>query len=389
MQQASSNCGFPIADCGLPSAVGESAIGNSQSGIHRRSAPGISSGFTLVELLVVIAIIGVLVALLLPAIQSSREASRRATCLDNMKQIAFAVLNYEAHLGSLPLAYSPNDTSDQLYGSCTSSGKIPNTKKKGGKLGKLQTRHSLFTFILPYLERQQVYDAIDFKLDWGQPGYDPKKNETQPATHVDIKEYLCPSADSRRGAYTTDYATFVNIEPRNYCRLEGPVSQVSKKRPVEKLAGMLSDIPLRVTSPADVPSASPSTESAVKSASIKDGLSKTFMLFESAGKPNHYLRGVFDFDNPVPRGKYEWASQKANYSDIVNNPVFYGNGDQTVCALSTIMNCNNDHQIYSFHPSGAIFAFGDGRADLILDSIDLDIFISFFTRAAGDLVGVR
>src|SRR3954471_6593851 len=77
-------------------------------------------GFTLVELLVVIAIIGVLVALLLPAIQSARESARRATCINQMKQLGIALLNYESAKKHLPggqlfthsSKYQPNDPRD-------------------------------------------------------------------------------------------------------------------------------------------------------------------------------------------------------------------------------------------------------------------------------------
>ena len=67
-------------------------------------------GFTLVELLVVIAIIGILVALLLPAIQAAREAARRTQCTNKMKQLGLAMLNYESARKQLPLAYTPNYT---------------------------------------------------------------------------------------------------------------------------------------------------------------------------------------------------------------------------------------------------------------------------------------
>src|SRR5690242_20110554 len=115
----------------------------------------ITTGFTLVELLVVIAIIGVLVALLLPAIQASREAGRRSNCIDNMKQVALAVLSYETNRRSLPLAYTPNDTSSKLVGNCNGK-KLPTTTKPGIPANKLK-KHFFLSFILPYMEEQKLY----------------------------------------------------------------------------------------------------------------------------------------------------------------------------------------------------------------------------------------
>src|SRR4051794_36734371 len=80
-----------------------------------------SFGFTLVELLVVIAIIGILVALLLPAIQAAREAARRTQCTNKIKQIGLAIINYESAKKVLPMAYTPNFTGTQLYGVCSGS----------------------------------------------------------------------------------------------------------------------------------------------------------------------------------------------------------------------------------------------------------------------------
>src|SRR3954469_7042016 len=100
-------------------------------------------GFTLVELLVVIAIIGVLVALLLPAVQAAREAARRVGCLNNLKQIGLALNAYLGSQGTFPpgaitLHEHPMDC------------------------GQLARGHSLFTMILPYLEQQNTYNAVNF-----------------------------------------------------------------------------------------------------------------------------------------------------------------------------------------------------------------------------------
>ena len=117
-------------------------------------------GFTLVELLVVIAIIGILVALLLPAIQAAREAARRVQCTNNMKQIGLAILNYESNKKQLPLAYTPYYTGPYKVGLC------PGTTKPGPLASSTPVHHFVLTFILPYLEQQALYDGIDQKLDW-------------------------------------------------------------------------------------------------------------------------------------------------------------------------------------------------------------------------------
>ena len=102
-------------------------------------------GFTLIELLVVIAIIGVLISLLLPAVQAAREAARRAQCTNNLKQIALASLNYESAQGTLP----PGQLL-QIY-------RAPFTYSYG---------HSVFVSILPYLEGSSIYQAYNFAVSW-------------------------------------------------------------------------------------------------------------------------------------------------------------------------------------------------------------------------------
>src|SRR5689334_12106008 len=111
-------------------------------------------GFTLVELLVVIAIIGILVALLLPAIQAAREAARRIQCTNKLKQIGLAFLNYESAKKQLPLAYTPNYNGQIFLGPCP--GNPVNGNASNGK-----PNHFVLTFILPYLEEQALYDQID------------------------------------------------------------------------------------------------------------------------------------------------------------------------------------------------------------------------------------
>ena len=318
-----------------------------------RSVASERRAFTLVELLVVIAIIGVLVALLVPAVQASREAGRRNQCINNMKQIALAILSYETNRSTLPLAFTPNNTSTQLYGPCDGD-KPPKTGKKnpGNKLAK----HFVLTFILPYMERQAVFDKINIAQDYNS-------DTNSPATKLDLREFLCPSADTRKDVYATDYTAIVDIHDGNYCTFIEGAGLASKKRPVHKLVGMLRDMP-------------------VASASVLDGLSQTFMFFEAAGRPFHYVKGVLKPTDKIHEKEYRWASNEAY--DI------WGKVEATKeCGIDTIMNCDNDRDVFSFHPDGAIVAFGDGSADYISESIEIDTFVSLFTAAAIDLPGAR
>ncbi len=108
-------------------------------------------GFTLVELLVVIAIIGVLVALLLPAVQAAREAARRNQCLNNLKQIGLAVVNYESTYERLP--------PPAIWG-------FP---RKDGKLPQDAAHHTWLTLILPYMEQAALQETVDLdEKAWGQ-----------------------------------------------------------------------------------------------------------------------------------------------------------------------------------------------------------------------------
>jgi prepilin-type N-terminal cleavage/methylation domain-containing protein len=135
-------------------------ISSQQSRLHPRWSP---RAFTLVERLVVIAIIGVLVALLLPAIQAAREAARRSQCSNNLKQIGLAVLNYESAVGRLPA------------GSTTDVANI------GGPY------YSTWTVdILPYLEQQTLYDLWDSAVDFSHIN-NRRLRETF------LASYLCPS----------------------------------------------------------------------------------------------------------------------------------------------------------------------------------------------------
>src|SRR3954453_18428113 len=147
-----------------------------------------SGAFTLVELLVVIAIIGILVALLLPAIQAAREAARRTSCQNNMKQLGLATLNYES--GQKKLPYS----------------KYVDLLPSPRGFGSTPVKHSTIQYILSYMEETAIASQWNFKTTW---------DYSNPAAPIDnarlnrqtIAAVRCASAPPDRGQFTgaTDY----------------------------------------------------------------------------------------------------------------------------------------------------------------------------------------
>ncbi len=131
-------------------------------------------GFTLVELLVVIAIIGILVALLLPAIQAAREAARRAQCISNLHQLAIATLNYETQTNSLPPSGKSNP-SEKTYG----GNPYPVVDHRTGK------GWSWAFILLPFIEKQNLYDTLDKSKSIFEQPSEPQAQR--------ITAYLCPS----------------------------------------------------------------------------------------------------------------------------------------------------------------------------------------------------
>jgi prepilin-type N-terminal cleavage/methylation domain-containing protein/prepilin-type processing-associated H-X9-DG protein len=340
-------------------------------------------GFTLVELLVVIAIIGILVALLLPAIQAAREAARRNSCTNNMKQIGLAILNYESAKKFLPLAYTPNNTAPQTRGVCGTTSNYQNTYNG-------TFHHSIATQILPYMENNSVYDKINMKQSWWDNTSNGKGTTNFAATSVDVPELLCPSAEPRPNKYATDYITIVKIDEANYCsQMENGGAMTKQKRSTDKLAGLLTDQPNSIRK-------------------VADGMSKTFMFFESAGRPNHFVKGanvgemasVSRSSTAPAAGSQQIPHEATQWADDQTFDGVFGRNPTAACPISTILSCDNNTQtapttdttrtdnytgMYAFHSGGAMFLLGDGSVQFLNENMDMDTFLSMFTAAADDI----
>ena len=160
-------------------------------------------GFTLVELLVVIAIIGILVALLLPAVQAAREAARRAQCQNNLKQLALAALNHMSTKKQFPEG---------------SRNKVPATPFKQFA----SPRESWYPYLLPYIEEATAFDRIDFHIAMGATGtyingkytYYENSNSNTPSapTATIVPGVLCPADSSEvvTGSFEWGHFSFGN-----------------------------------------------------------------------------------------------------------------------------------------------------------------------------------
>ena len=220
-------------------------------------------GFTLVELLVVITIIGILIALLLPAVQAARESARLLQCQNNLKQLVLACHNYETARGGLPLLYS---SSSQL---------------------------GWITQVLPYFEQENIYNQYNINLPWFDAG-----NAAVVAKRIPVLE--CPSGVPPR-IYTSTNSGFAGQSPNpmttftvastDYFAISGASSATTVKAPSTIPAGYFYVYP-NASPKTDLSGVFWSTErkSACRQlAEVTDGLSNTMMISEMSGRPWLYL----------------------------------------------------------------------------------------------------
>jgi len=305
-------------------------------------------GFTLVELLVVIAIIGVLVALLLPAIQAAREAARRTSCQSNLKQMCLATLNYEAARKQFPPS--------KYHARVTSSSGVANTV----------VEHTTASYLLSYLEETAIADQWDFKQTWNYSNTAlPIDNKRLSGKHV--ATFRCASVPELRPDWqaSIDYRVCDAMSTASTSALKEMITNGSvKTHPNSK--GRYISVLWNLDEADPVPTGPPA-----KLKQCTDGLSQTFMWFETGANPIHYLSGA-------PTGKTTSAGQSwAQYTNWYVVHKRCGNA---------FFNCENADEIYSFHVGGAYFGMGDGAVKFISTDINPDVFVSYMTRDSSDIL---
>lgn len=326
-------------------------IRNAKEVYPPRRKIGNRRAFTLVELLVVIAIIGILVALLLPAIQAAREAARRSQCQNHVKQLTLASLNFESAKKTLPPS------------------KIHAFVPSPSGFGQIEVYHSTIQYILSYMEETAVADKWTFKQTWDWDDPTPGVVDNKSLSQQTIPVLRCPSAPADRAQWTgaCDYRVCDQISIGSGNWLPSMIaSGAVKARPNKK--GTYDSLLFNKA-----------LEPAAKLKQCTDGLSQTFMWFETGGAPIHYIRGLEDKVGGATFGGDSWA----NY----NNYYVLGNDAQYITKWGTgYMNIHNGNEIYSFHPGGAHFGMGDGAVRWINDSLDPEVFVSYFTRDSNDII---
>lgn len=306
---------------------------------EKRSATRLR-GFTLVELLVVIAIIGVLVGLLLPAVQSAREAARRMQCSNNLKQMGLALHNYESAYRSFPPGFI-----SRVTGVWPGGGNDPVPEAGPG--------WSVFAMMLPQLEQSGLFETIDFT----RPITDPANRA---ARSTIVKEYQCPSDV-----------------------WSGPVTVWPTTLGINDLASMSYIGSLSGGNPADAPRYSAMYEEqpfngmfhrnkAIRHADVLDGTSNTIALGERASMfaPNGWAgvipaaQTVFTPEIATRRGQVVGATARPAITMATVHVRTGGPNAPT----------GSPGGFWSPHVGGCLFLLMDGSTHTISTNVDMPIY---------------
>jgi len=306
---------------------------------HPPSSPT-QSGFTLVELLVVIAIIGVLMGLLLPAIQSAREAARRTSCANNSRQLGLAALGYESANRRLPSGGQGTDFSTTP----------PST---------VFDIHSVFTMLLPYAEQSILYERMDLRRAYNE------NQQNIEATRVSIPELLCPTASWRTATVDTEGYGYVDYGPIYYVDLDPATGLPNKQL---RAAGALVKGGTRISE-------------------ITDGTSNTILFGEDTGRDERMQAGHVYVDplDGQNRRFWRWAEPDNAFgvSKVINNNSNPAGGPPQ-CPW-TKNNCGPFDEMFSHHPGGAHVTMGDASTQFLAEDTSVSIYRALITRSAGDM----
>jgi prepilin-type N-terminal cleavage/methylation domain-containing protein len=315
--------------------------------------------FTLVELLVVIAIIGVLVALLLPAVQAAREAARRSDCMNRLRQLALAAQNHH--------------DAKQVFPSASTTKLIPGTTNQVTSL-------SYLVQILPYIEQQGVGKMVNFNQHWSDASnYD--------VSRTPLMAFRCPSKEDGEMTFTAQPggsdAEELNMLRAHYMGVMG--------------AKVACPVAASAAYPASTYEMSPSSTcndaggtalngvmfpgSEVSFKDVTDGATNTFLIGEVAwdvGPQRVWLVG-----SASKTGVYSYNYTAKNVMHPLNTAYRAASGQPASGYF------NNDLSFGSLHPGGAHFAMADASVQFIREDVNLaGVLLPLASRSSGEVVSV-
>lgn len=349
------------------------------------------SAFTLVELLVVIAIIGVLIALLLPAVQAAREAARRMQCTNNLKQLILAAHNYHDTEGVLP-PESPYEKNGSLYG------------EKGTPSNQ---NPSVFVRLLPFMELSVLYD----QWDWSKPVSDPVNHDLAKA---DVKDVLLPSflTCPSTGVFVLTHGE-QHYYPSQYIGISGGIEdsgtsgQGNHIPPLARLTKNISgsSSPILAGGAYNYPSINGAIIFGTKDlGGILDGTSNTFCFTEFA-----WDKQTASTAAPGAGGPYRSWIRGGSYTDTKSPMSMLTTSSKSIFGRAGYMINDLDRYVplpsgstlhggyldascwgtpYSRHFGGASFAYVDGSVRFVPMVISPDLYIRLASADDGDSVSL-
>lgn len=336
-------------------------------------------GFTLVELLVVIAIIGILIGMLLPAVQQVREAARRTQCANNIRQLALACHNYEGSFEEFPPGlYQNRDSSSIRY-----------------------FGHTWYAAILPQMEQRNLQDLWNFK-DTGNDalsnGLDAGGLVTRDAPSAQVvPSFLCPS--DLLGSNVVELKYTGSGYPNGFFGMASYLGNCGTYSSYFNSSTMQDNGVLFMTGPNSGQSWQPNLvkDAAPSEMLVRDGTSNTFMLgeryhndpnFETivrAGGSTSYSRYAID-----EWGAWGWFGGGNGTTHVLGSTQMPLNYRTPVTATAGYSEVNNRMSAFgSGHPVGANFAMMDGSVQFLKESIDFITYQALSTREAGEVVALE
>jgi prepilin-type N-terminal cleavage/methylation domain-containing protein len=333
--------------------------------------------FTLVELLVVIAIIGILVALLLPAVQAAREAARRTQCQNRIKQISLACLNYHDTNSTFP---SATDI-------------VPK-----GAIAPNATYWSYLVQVLPFMEENAVHDRIDFKLFWNtepnrtflytqeMPGLRCPSHTDQDATFADP-----PGSGGVQELPTNLRAHYMGVMgAKSVCHAPAsPYPENTYKMMPDKNGNFVSascDSGGIATNGliSNTAGGGKYLPSEIKMKDVTDGTSHTFMIGEiswNCGPQRIWAIGAATSQTAGNVYSFNYTSKNVVYE--LNRACRVEKDNPSQCPTANAFE-NNDMSFGSLHNGGCFFAMGDGSVQFVKDDITKELLRALSSRKSGE-----